>query len=367
MDRTKTTIFAALVIAIVCAPTASAQATAANMAIISGNGQMFCLGCVRGNFHYPYPFVVKVTDANGAPIAGKVVNWQPTFSPGPFLNVNQSSTTDSNGIAFTDVSQGNQTGIVANAFLQTSVLATADNTSATFYVTQALVDQNGGQLATVSLDSPQVGDLGYSLGSGPAGSAGTVPIKVHVSVFSNPIANVSLRLVNIDPTSAPSAVCATQLGADPGSVLTDATGEATCFPVFGSTPGSGTVKVYVGGLDPAQFNYSSTNQPLAGPLAYFELDGLMFTVSPVTAALVKVSSGNNQSINPGQTSNPLVVLVTDSTGSVPVANANIAWSITPAVGATLSTTSSASNASGLAQTSVTLHPAPPGNTPSRPP
>ena len=51
-----------------------------------------------------------------------------------------------------------------------------------------------------------------------------------------PVPNVSVRILNDDPKTLPSASCATAPGADPGSVLTDANGDATCYPGF--RPGS---------------------------------------------------------------------------------------------------------------------------------
>jgi uncharacterized protein (TIGR03437 family) len=333
---------------------ASAQATAANVAIVSGNGQMTCLQCPRKVFNFLYPLVVKVTDSSGAPIAGKVVNWQFISSPVVSISLDPTSTTDSSGIAFAHVYVGSQTGTASQGFLQATVQAYADGASANFYLTQALVDQFGAQLVSSQLTSPPLGDIGYSLGSGPAGSTGSTPVQVLVTSFATPIPNVSVRLLNSDPNSQPSAMCATQPGADPGSVLTDATGTATCTPIFGSISGKGALSVLVGGLDPIVYDYSKTGQPLTGAIAYDQFAGVQFTVTPVTAALVSQSSGNNQSLNPGQSSSPLVVKVTDATGSVPVGNTSVTWSISPSVGATLSSTTAISNSSGLAQVTVNL-------------
>ena len=65
LDRIKTTILTALVIAIICVPTASAQATATTLTVISGNGQMPCPTCAGKAFRTFYPLVVRVTDNNG--------------------------------------------------------------------------------------------------------------------------------------------------------------------------------------------------------------------------------------------------------------------------------------------------------------
>ncbi len=363
MDRIKATTLAALVILILFAPTASAQqVVAANLAIISGNGQLPCPTC-SGNrpFRFFYPLVVKVTDASGSPIAGKLVSWQVIFVPSAIGNsslaVDPTSVTDSAGIAVANISQGNVVGTIQQPILQSTVLATVDNLSATFYVTQALVAVNPGantNLVQTRLDSPVLGNLGFEIG-GPAGSTGTgAPIIIHVDAGGVvPVTNVSVRLLNDDP-ARPFAVCATQPGADPGSVLTDANGNATCNPVFGSTPGRGRVSVLVGGLDPANYAYPTAPVPLISALGYIQYN-LLATVTPVTPAALQISGGNNQSVNGGQTSLPLIVKVTDATGAVPVASANVVtWSFTPAAGAFLTTTTSSSDSNGLAQTTLTL-------------
>lgn len=358
MDRIKTTILAALVIAIICVPTASAQATAAALTVISGNGQMPCQTCGQKNFRSYYPLAVKVTDANGAPIANKVVSWQVTFSVGATAFVDPTSTTDATGIAIANFFQGSQPGTASNTFLQSTVIATVDNLFATFYVTQALTDANAGgaQLVFSLLVSPVDGDIGKSIGSGVAGSTAPVPIRIHVDGKSTPVPNVSVRLLNNDPANLPSATCATQPGADPGSVVTDSNGDAICNAIFGPIPGKGTLSVLVGGLDPANYSYPTASIPLTAPVAYDQFAGILFTVTPVTAGLVKVSSGNNQSINPGSSSSPLVVQVTDSTGAIPVGNAGVTWTVSPSTGATLSQTSNTTNSSGFAQTTLVLGP-----------
>ena len=163
------------------------------MTIISGNGQMPCLGCARKNFNFFYPLVVKVTDVNGAPIPNKVVNWQVTFTPGgPPALVDPTSTTDQNGLAYTHLNQGSQGGSAQVGFLPSTIVATADGTSATFYENQALVDTNAFSAVIVFRSwSRQSMEPSKGLG-GPAGTTGTVPIQVHVDA-ANTVPNVSVR------------------------------------------------------------------------------------------------------------------------------------------------------------------------------
>src|SRR5260370_7690096 len=210
LDRIKTTIFTALVIAIICAPVASAQATAAALTVISGNGQMPCQTCGQKIFRSYYPLAVKVTDATGAPIANKVVSWQVTFSVGATAFVDPTSTTDATGIAIANFFQGSQPGSGSNAFLQSTVVATVDNLFSTFYVTQALTDANAGgaQLVFSRLDSPTEGDIGKSIGSGVAGSTAPVQIKIHLDGKGTPVPNVSVPLLNNNPATPPSPTSA---------------------------------------------------------------------------------------------------------------------------------------------------------------
>ena len=139
MDRLKTTLFTALVIAILVTPAAAAQATAANVAVISGNGQMICTGCSGKIFTYFYPMVVKVTDASGNPIAGKTVNWSLiTVNGGIVPAFDTPTVTDSNGLSVSRLFTGVITGSPSFPFAQSTISATADSVSTTFTETQAL-------------------------------------------------------------------------------------------------------------------------------------------------------------------------------------------------------------------------------------
>jgi uncharacterized protein (TIGR03437 family) len=363
----KTTIVMAFVTALLFAPAASAQPasaqpTAAKVEVVSGNGQMVCSGCPYKNFHFFYPMVVRVSDANGNPIAGKTVNWALVSSnsglPPSFA---ASSTTDGNGLAYSIPSQNaNQGGSAFQPVLQSVISATADNASVSFTETVALTDTNSGNLVVTSrFDGPI--DLALT---GPAGSVGLVPIQIHVGA-GIPIPGVSVRILSPEVTSAsgqqiidptvPSASCNTGPGADPGSVLTDAQGNATCFPVFGQAAGTGYVGALVGGLDPVEFDQSITGNPLLNPIAYDQFNAIQLVVTQVTPGLVTVVSGNNQTVNPGQASAPLVVQVTDAAGKVNVGNQDVVWTVVSGA-ATVNPPTTTSNSTGQTQTIVTFSP-----------
>ena len=350
MDRLKATLVTAFLISILLTPAASAQATAQSVQIISGNGQLICPTCAFKVNTFFYPMVVKVTDVSGNPIAGKTVNWQQVSFNGGQPIFNSTTTTDVNGLSLNLLSQGFQFGSIGMSFLQSVISATADTASATFTETQALTDPAfNAQLAFSQLVAG--GPL-----TGPAGSTGTSPVIVHIDARGTPIPNVSLRLLSSDPKNLPSASCATGAGADPGSVLTDASGNATCYPVFGPVAGNGVVSALLGGLDPAEFDQTISPQPLANPVAYDEYTGIQVVVTAVNPGLVSIVSGNSQSVNPGQTSAPLVVRVTDATGAVTIANTSVAWTVAPAGAATLSQSSTTTNSQGQTQTTVTFSP-----------
>ena len=131
---------------------------------------------------------------------------------------------------------------------------------------------------------------------------------------------------------------------------------ATRFSV--RSPVSGTVSVLVGGLDPAEFDQSiSSPQPLTDAIAYDEYPhGIQLVVTPVTPGRIAIVSGNNQSVDPGKSSAPLVVKVTDLSGAVTIGNTNVAWTVSPAGAATVSPSPSTTDSQGQAQTTVTFSP-----------
>ncbi|MGD0774018.1 MAG: hypothetical protein ABSC05_14470 [Candidatus Solibacter sp.] len=363
MDRLKITLLTAFVIAILCTPTASAQPVAAAITVVSGNGQMIESGGGYKNFTYFYPMVVKVTDASGNPIGGKTVSWNLVSSIGTLPSFDTVTTTNSNGLSVARLFQGVQGGTAAMPFLQSVINASVDSVSVNFTETQALTDITfNEQIVYDTLVTPWGTQL-----TGPAGSTGTTPIQVHIDGRGIPVPNVSVRILSPEVTNSNgqvaldttqvSASCAAASGADPGSVLTDASGNATCYPVFGPRVGSGPVSVLVGGIDPIEFDQTISPQPLTQALAFDEFfNSIQLTVTPITPGLVTIVTGNNQSVNPGQTSNPLVVKVTDGTGAVTIANQNVSWTVLPAGAATVSPAVSTTNSAGQAQTAVTFAP-----------
>jgi uncharacterized protein (TIGR03437 family) len=354
LDRLKTTLLTALVIAILFTPIASAQ-QAAKLEIVSGNGQMTCPNVPSNTCNTYYPMVVRVSDSSGNPIPGKAVVWQLTVAGNGYAPTFETNTvTDSNGLAVSRLQQTPTQG--SNyPFTQSVISATADNLSVSFTETQALLNGNGFPQVTTALDPAEVG---MTL-SGPAGSTGTTPLHVHVTTTAGAgVPNVSVRLLSANSLTLPYANCSTSAGADPGSTVTDANGIATCYPVFGSIAGSGVqVSVLVGGLDPAYFDYTAVTpeRPLNDPVGFSQYtDKFPLAVTPVTPAHAFIVSGNNQNIDPGKTSSPMVVRFTDSTGTVPVGNLSVVWTVSPAGAASVSPVASTTDPTGQTQTTATF-------------
>jgi uncharacterized protein (TIGR03437 family) len=171
---------------------------------------------------------------------------------------------------------------------------------------------------------------------------------MHVANTYSPIPGVSIRLV--DPRGGtPAMTCVTGNGADPGSVLTDANGDAFCTPLFASAVGnSQAVLVLVGGV-----NSSVVNNGL--PFGYWASSPFFVNVMPSTPGLIAKTGGDGQNANPGQSlTNPLQIKVTDAAGVATIAGAGITWKVTPATAATLGATTTTTDPNGLSQNTVLL-------------
>ena len=342
----------ALLIGLLGASLASAQ-TAQNITILSGNGQVECPTCFSSLLPFFLPMVLKVTDAGGRPIPNKTVNWVVTSSFGQVasLNLGPTTVTDANGITSNTVNQSSLPGSGLQGFLQTTVTASADNANVSFTETQALTDSTNHfkQFVLAAVTSPAQG----TILTGNAGGPANAPIQVHVDASGKPVVGVSVRLVSSnDPAAGPSAACGTGPGADPGSVLTDANGNAICTPIFGPLTGNSSFTVLIGGAVDAS---PTATQPVS-PVGYQSVGGfIQFQVTAPTAGSISISSGAGQSAGPGQTlTNPLQVRVADITGTTPIPTAAVTWSVSPAGSASFNPITSSTNAQGLAFTTVTL-------------
>lgn len=304
-----------------------AFSSAQTISIVSGNGQLICPDCI-GLIKFA-PLVVQVNSAAGSPMANTTVTWTVTQLGLP--TVTATSETNASGQASYDF-QG--PSFFIGSFLQATVVAEVANdptASVTFVETTALPTGTGTPAAVAAL-SPN-GALAPSL-SGSVGTTVTTPIMVSVypllGTLSGPVAGVSVMLQS---AGGPTVSCAPQAGQQPGVVLTNSAGIATCTPVFGDVIGTGSYTINVGG-------------------GFTILPGGKLTVTGGAPAIVKYVSGNNQTVNPGvKAPLALEVEVTDSGGN-PSADTGVTWSVTGGV-ATLSNEITTTPTDGLVSAFVT--------------
>jgi len=346
LTKYKLITLAAVIVGLLCAAPARAQ----NISIVTGNGKLFCGLCLTFQ-----NMTVKVTDSNGAPIPNTPVNWAITAGGyNALLLAGNSNSTDANGLATNlYVLSGNpQQGSPFQQFVQNAVTASTAASSVTFILNEALFDPTNPSIPPVNAIPPLNSFLSNLLAgqvlSGQAGTAGSQPLQIRVAGTAGiPIPNVSFQLVNYqDPSVGPVVNCATT-GGQANTVLSDATGVATCTPVFGGVPGSGNFSVLVGGggIPPAD--------PTNVPNTVLYSSPLKLTVTPAPAGLIKKISGDSQSVNPSKTSASMVAEV-DTTSGTPIAGAQVNWSVSPAGAGSLLNPTTTSDINGRVSNGVVI-------------
>jgi len=275
-----------------------ALSPAQTVSIVSGNGQLVCPDCPGLPGKY-VPLMVQVNNATGQPVVGTTVTW--TATQQGFQPVVSTSTTNSLGQAsytFTPLAF-----FFGTNFLPATIVASALSASVDFVETTATPD---GASAPVFVQLVPAGSPPALVGLD--GQTATTPITVSVFGLLAALPGIQIRLQSGTPTQ-PSVSCATQPGQQAGTVLTNAAGIATCTPVFGGVIGKGTYTLWVGDNF---LNFGAT------PL----------TVNAGPPALIKIISGNNQTVNQGSLA-PLALLaeVTDLGGN-PAADVAVKWSVT---------------------------------------
>ena len=360
MRNVRTLLFSGLLASFGAHVMPAQTSSVAHLAVQSGNGQVYCLvpSCTLGQWQ---PISVKATNASGNPVAGATVTWAvippPTGQSSDQISLGSaSSVTGSDGIATQTLSQQlNQLFSSAGiSYLVANIQASCNGQTVVFTETDSL-DNSTSPTTEISADTPLYGVGGPPLGtvtlSAPAGSTGSTPIIVNVNgrdIASNGVANVSVRFVS--EQSSPTLSCASQGGyADPGSVLTNAQGVATCYPVF-SGSGSGTYYILVGGVPASDISTAYYLQ--AFPLANVGT-GFPFTSVPGTPTMFQILSGNNQIGAIGQTLQPLVAKLEDASGN-PVQGQTVTWNVSPAGAVALSNQNVVTDNNGQVSQTVRL-------------
>ncbi len=351
MTLFRSILFAAVCLAVVLAPSASAQTQPFTIATYSGNGQMICTACPNARYQIFEPMTVQVLDANRKPVQGVQVNWFPISGSGVIPTTQ--TFTDANGLSQNTLNVPITPGNGNTPFITNKVTASVGNGNnqiATFYETQALVTDPTTQAVQEQIYFPPAGSPPPFV-QGSAGSPVT-PILVVAASSNKGTPGVEVRLLNNQTN--PSISCATTAGpdtgtsADPGTAMTDNSGTATCNPVL-SGSGSGSFRILVGGVA------VSTYAEFTGlPIGYFETSNIQFSVTAATPGSIQVISGNNQTATAGQSLNSLLVATVKDVNGNPMIGQNVTWSVTPSNAGTFFSQTNQSDSNGKVQTGFTF-------------
>jgi hypothetical protein len=209
------------------------------ISMVSGNGEV-----LLSEWPNLDPLVVVVTKG-GVPVAGETVAWTAPMD----VNIGSGVTTtvtDANGMAQVSVIGG---GIMAGlSYIQGQVTASIPAGSVAFWTTTTWDGPSGEAItAGAQLDAPAAS---RTIGPGKAGSVlkGAVQAEVYAMTGDQSgkgIPYAGVRLTDGMDTTMPAPAGIACVG---GTVLTDATGMATCDVMLGSTPGTYAFSVAIGGF-----------------------------------------------------------------------------------------------------------------------
>ena len=328
--------FPAVIAVVFAGLLAGVAARAQTVSVVAGNGQLVCLTCASYSFQV---LQVQVTGSNGSPLANQVVTWS-TNAFASQANLQYASTvTDSNGLSINKLIPTAQSQL---GYQQYSVTAAVGSSVAAFTLTQGF-NFNGVQPASVRFLNQPVSGL-----TGTAGSAASSAAQILVIDWSGrPIPNVGLFLGNVGGVSGPTVTCKEAGGTLTGVVLTDTSGMATCTPLFGPIPGSGSFQVLVGGAFP-DADVTQT------PTSYAATTNISFTTQPATPGSIAISQGNGQAVNPGQNLPVALGVVIKDAAGVPLAGQGVTWSVSSSTAASLFNTDPTTNSSGIGTTGVAV-------------
>lgn len=302
------------------------------MSIVFGNGELF----QAGEPHFDSePLTVLVVDTNGNPLPGVAVTFTVT-GPNIASLDDPSTTTDQNGLAYTDLFP--LTPPQFTPYQVTQVTASSSLGAVVFQEVVFQIDPTGTGVPQFTVLQPTGGQ------TITAGEGDVVPNAIQVGIFTTafgsaqPIPNVSIRITDAASQTANGP------GTCQGNPLSDQTGTVTCNFVAACAT-----------------SIAANGSPLGLGLHGFDIDlgeyniktGYSVNIVPGSHQTLVIGSGNNQSGNPGAAlSVPLVAQVTDQCGTA-VQGVNVTWKVIQG-GATLSNTTTVSNQGGNASTKVTL-------------
>jgi plastocyanin len=284
-------------------PTSNNTPAIAKTATASGDGQAAQVGTALA------AALRVVVTVNGTPQAGETVTWA-AIGTGASVNPTQAST-DANGVASTTWTLGTTAGTQT----ATASLAGATGSPVTFTAT------------ATAAPVPVIAMTGTASGNGQTDSVtGTLPesLRVFVTLMGTAQAGDTVAW----------AALGTGAAVSPAKSVTNASGIATTSWTLGHTAGA-----------------QSATATLAGATGSPVTFGAVATAGAATQ--VGLLAGNNQTgVVGGKLSNALQVLVGDRFQNG-VAGVAVTWQVTGG-SATADSTSTTSNATGVAQTTLTL-------------
>ena len=366
MPRLNTLVFAGLTMALSGAHLAPAQTSeVTKLTVWSGNGQVACV-CLSVTLEVFQPIFVRATDQYDNVVPGATVTW--TVTSGQMLLTSPTNTTGTStltsvtgkdGVATQTMSIGGfvNSASSAESFLVSIIKATSNNSSVFFTETQSL-SLNGSSV--IQAGAPTFGGTSLTDATITSGVGTTLqtPIQIVVGgglLASNGVGNVSVRILN--EQASPTLSCSQSSAgpsvtggyADPGSVLSNSSGNANCYLTFTGS-GTGTYWVLIGGV-PGATSCATDTTPT--PCYMEEYGPYSFTSVPGDPAAVNVISGSYQVGSIGQELNPLVAELVDAQGNA-VQNKTMVWSVLPAGAAALANTSAVTDNNGQVSITVSL-------------
>jgi uncharacterized protein (TIGR03437 family) len=314
--RSKSPLFLLVMGLSVAVPAASQTLT-----VTGGQGQLLT------PLQASQPLTALLLSASGQPIVGALVTYTITDAYGLYAGIGtQTVITDSTGTANIYVYGAGLVPGQSAPYDPGTVVATYNGvTSATFYVTTTGTTSTGTPLVTANFSFLN----SFQPITGSAGSTSTTPLTVSVVSNTGGVPNIALTLIVTPTTGSATAVTCAE-GPFP---LTNISGVATCTPVFGQV-GTGTLTITIAG--------ANSNIPIP------------YTVTVGPPALMQITSGNNQSGNPGQQLPlPIVAVVTDLGGN-PVPGVSMSFTASPANGATFTSLRQVTDTAGKISANVVL-------------
>jgi uncharacterized protein (TIGR03437 family) len=331
--------------------------------IVSGNGELLAAGFstssngCNGLLNTGDPLTVLVTDVNGVPLSGVLVNFSVSTGTGNLATAYDcaypnasviapganSFYTDPAGLAYINF-VGQQPGS-QNDFEDDTVVASTPYGSVSFTEVEYATTQN----INTPIFPPQITLLTPTVDTSrtvTVAVGGVAQNAVTASIFANsvpelncptststacPIPGVGIRIIdpNNIPAQSPYAYCQAN-----STLSTANTGVASCnvAATCGAAPGSYSVVYGVGDLS--------------------DFPGTVI-ITKGSAQTLTIQSGNNQT-GPagGSLPTPLIAIVTDACGN-PVAGAQVIWAVTQG-SATLSKVVGTSGTSGQVSAYVTF-------------